>query len=351
VWRILAAGGIGVLAIVLAAGCDPGGEPPVDDDTDGDDDTLGDDDTVGDDDTSGDDDISGDDDSGGGELLDLEARPDDGSNDCGDRVGSVEDAAALIEIATSRALDGGVSRRIAGDVGDGAYPRFYASTVAAGGCELLHREPGFCDPPCDPGTVCAVDDTCQPFPTSISGGVLTITGLGDDLELQPGDFDPGSYLLEDPPLEQVAAGTILAARLEGDAFPPVTLSARAVEPLESPLTDETLVLEDGSDAQVLWTAGPDPDVCVQITLVAAPEENHGGLPEYLVRCEGPDTGSLSIPAAVVDALPLSATGSLCDEDCHASSMVRYFRDAVDVELGRAELVVLSRIQLRYEHLQ
>ncbi len=231
-------------------------------------------------------------------------------------------------------------------------PQLALHEVAAelGACRHLSASVGFCDPACERGNACTVDDQCKPYPIGISGGTLTLGGLARRLVLEPDERQPGTY--RGPaglPTELFHDGDVITAKLAGEAFPATSFAARGVTPIDATLTAEGLDLVDGQDTELGWTPGPDPGACVRVTLNGS-NQLHGAPLEDIVECFGRDTGSLIIPQSLVEALPYGDTPEVTEGyDWPHSELTRYTRHTRATEHGPAALVVRSTTSFRLRH--
>lgn len=100
-------------------------------------------------------------------------------------------------------------------------PSFVAAT--SGDCALVKPvEPPFCDPPCDPGTVCVADDTCGAPHQALGAGDIALAGLKVGCTLHPETqyhyyaplFDP-----EPADGDVFDEGDVLTATAPGDDVP------------------------------------------------------------------------------------------------------------------------------------
>ena len=329
---------VSLLAAVMMIGCpgddddDTTGIPPDDDTTAGDDDTTPDDDDTGDDDTTPDDDDSGDDDT------------------VADPCSFLEPPAASIEVV-EEVTYGTPYSRVYAWVGDTRFPAYHEVTLAEGACRYLSLAYGNCDPPCDPVTeVCAATDVCEAYPLGLSAGVLDIAGLAVTVSIETSEWSPGYYWGPwDLPTDIYDAGDAIAATFEGDVFPATSLAAVGVETLDSALEGDHLEMHDGQDAEVTWTPGPDPEVCVRVEINGV-NASHGLPLMDIIECVGTDTGSLVIPAALVEEFPTGQTQEICvGHDCPPSELTRYTRDATQTSYGVAELQVRNSVYFFYDH--
>ena len=113
-------------------------------------------------------------------------------------------------------------------------------------------------------------------------------------------------------------------------------------------------LEVGQDATITWTAGTDPDACVEVYLVQQGPLMHGDFPEEIIWCIGQDDGSLVIPQTLVEMFPIGDPAD-CDGDedwfCVQSTLSRFTRDTVVTTPGPAELLVKSEIRFFHRQAQ
>jgi hypothetical protein len=317
-----------LLASVLFAGC-----PAEDDDDDSS--TPADDDT-GDDDTGDDDTTPGDDDD------DIEPA------DCV----FVDPWAARIEVIEELTPgdEGQWYAQVSGRVYDGPEPTHHELTFEDGSCRYKSLQYGFCDPSCDPMEVCTWENVCEPYPTGLGAGTMTVDGLVEAVEVAPSNtWYWGPWTL---PADIYAPGDPIDAAFSGDDFPAVAMNATGVETMDVDLAAGGIYsFTRGADAEITWTAGTDPRACVLVTING--ENVSHGLPYMdIIECVGTDTGSLTIPQTVADEFPLGTGSEICvGHDCPPSSISRYTLEQVDTEYGPAELRVRSTVLFRYEHLE
>ncbi len=240
---------------------------------------------------------------------------------------------------------------VSGLTRDGPDPQLYEVAAEEGACRALQLALGVCDPPCDAMEVCTASDQCEPYPSAIAGGALSVAGLSEPVEIVPEEWNPGYYYASLGDADLFDAGVEVTATLVGDVFPALDLPSRGVSPMDTTLAAQVLTLVDGVDTTLTWTPGNDPDACVRLQLM--PQwYGHGEPMPALLWCETRDTGSLTIPAAVAGAYPLGATPEqpCTNSACPWSHLARYERVTVPTEYGDAELRVQSQVDFRYEHL-
>jgi len=268
-----------------------------------------------------------------------------------DECGFAEPAAGTIDVAElSDAFHGGVVSRIEASLRTGPSPLFHEVVMEDGDCRYYKSVVGSCDPPCGSGESCTADGDCVPYPESVSGGKLAITGLGDKIVIEPEDWSPGTYIGPDQlPAELFASGDEIGASLAGADFPALALGVLGVEAMDTELTQAGYEMLDGQDAEITWTPGPDPDACVQLVINGF-NAVHGAPLSDIIVCEGSDTGSLSVPQAFVEEFPHGETPLVTEGyDWPHSELTRYSRNSTETELGRAELVVRSTTYFQPSH--
>jgi len=289
---------------LLLCGC-----PAVDDDTTGDDDTT-DDDTTADDDTTGDDD-TGDDDTGDDDTV-------------------VDPGCAYEELwgkfgLTSDLYGGSLS----GVYHDDASPMVPDVLVDDGVCVLYGYDPmPVCEPHCTPPDLCGPDEQCHSWPEALDVGTLTVPETSPPLSLLPGFQNQYYTDQEYPELYQV--GDLLHLQLTGGgAIGEQRLGAFGVAPI--PAWDEQLVLDWGQDLVVTWEPSPIPPDARMLFTISA--DHHAGTPAY-VRCDVPDAdGTLTLPAAMVDALLTAGTAGTWGDVIEAATLVRYCGSVKRTEHG------------------
>ena len=291
----------------------------------------------------------GDDDDGSGDSGDS-GDPGDSGDD-----GADGDAAPAPDGSTSRAtgyvanpvgsielIEGYVGERGTGaaallrDAPDAPPAELLASE---GPCEVWTHalEPAECDPPCELA-YCVADDQCAPFPLPVSAGEIAVAGLTEELRFVPGGlgYDVDPELL---PEDLFADGAAIEVTAAGDAAPGFSLAAVGVGPLDADLDlefDVTLVIEDGVDEVIGWTAGGVAGARVQLALQVG---HHGAPYEALLVCEADDAdGELVVPGSLIQRFPRQSNGL----EQHASWIARFSRDVADGADGPIELMVASR---------
>jgi hypothetical protein len=268
-----------------------------------------------------------------------------------DPCGFAEAPSGTIDIASfSDYFHGDIVAHISASLRPAPNPTFHEVLMEQGACRYYKSAIGTCDPACEGGEFCTVDDECVTYPATIGGGTLEITGLQEPIEIEPTSYSPGTYFGPTPlPGELFQPGDRIGARLEGDEFPALALGAEGVALMDTALTDNGYEMLDGQDAEITWTPGPSPDACVQLVINGF-NQVHGAPLDNFIVCEGADTGSMTIPQAFVEEFPYGETPPVTEGfDWPHSELTRYTRNSADTEVGRAEIVVRSTAYFQPSH--
>ena len=217
-----------------------------------------------------------------------------------------------------------------GSVSDGIVPvTVLTPGTAAGDCQLIKRENPYCEGGSESDETCGLDGICVPYPSSLNIGQVTIAGLARDVVMDP--IQPGDkYFDTSLPQPAASTGDLLQLRVENSDFGNFDLHGVAVEPLVLP--EETLVLEQGKDLTVNWTASPGRSrVEVRLSI-----DQHGASPSTLV-CDFEDDGQGLVPAAAIDALVVAGVTGFPN-----GSLSRRTLDRAEIDPGCVDLVTQSR---------
>jgi hypothetical protein len=203
---------------------------------------------------------------------------------------------------------------------------------AAGGCRMMVAASYSCTTPCTGGMICGGQDVCIVEPTFQSAGVVTVTGVGTStLNINPAgnayNASPGSSAAF-PPFSPGARVTLAAA---GATIPAFTLYGEGITPLEFAGTN--LKAEAGKDFAFTWTAPPPGG---QTRIFARMEIGHHGGVAARIECDLPDTGSGTIPAALVTALVAKGIHGFPE-----LSLTRRTTDSTQITQGCVDLAVAS----------
>lgn len=196
------------------------------------------------------------------------------------------------------------STTISGKVYDGATPAPYVAwaLVSAANCTVYGIRVPFCEGGCS-NSVCAAENTCQPYPAPRSVGEVTLSGvktvdgrdtvtlLGKNESYRTGDGTTLAY-------PAFAEGDLVQLRATGGDGAAFTIEARGISALDVRVS--SLTLSKTSAIELRWTganASVGSAVSANLNL-----SHHGGSTGYLA-CEGvADTGALTIPPELVSQL-------------------------------------------------
>jgi len=187
---------------------------------------------------------------------------------------------------------------VSGTVRDGVYPSDVIETLMVGNssCAVYALALQSCSPLCSTTQVCVATNVCQEVPTKVSVGDVTVTGVGpttialsqvSNLYQYAGDVTyPGFN-----------EGDSITLSTTGGMYGAFSISARGVSPLVLGL--DTYNLTSNAPITITWT----PATVAANTRVAFVMNlsHHIGTTGYL-KCDAPDTGSLTIPADQVTQL-------------------------------------------------
>lgn len=194
---------------------------------------------------------------------------------------------------------------IEGRVDDGVVPSSVLELVIADERCQIHRQlTPFCDPPCAAGETCTFEGECIDYPSSQDLGTVSISGLSEELALEP--VTPG-YTYYDTSLSHpiFQGGELITLDMPGGVYGPLTLYGVGAEPLE--VLDEQWVLEDGVETVISWTP-PAADVVRTEVFVSINMDQHGATPATMT-CVFPDTGSGAISGELMhEMVSLGVTG-------------------------------------------
>jgi hypothetical protein len=220
---------------------------------------------------------------------------------------------------------------VQGEVRDGVVPTAIPTVVDDDGrCRLLERRNLACFPACVGMETCGESGACIPFPRQVSVGEVSISGLTRDTVMSP--LMPGNSYLSpgatNPPYG-VESPIVLSASGQ-ERIPAFQLFGIGSEPLGDALT---WVLTPGSDLVLEW---PAPTANVATTVLAELTIDQHGITPLSLSCELEDTGTATIPAAIVDRLIASGVTGFPN-----GRLTRRTADHVDLAIGCVDLVVGS----------
>ncbi len=237
--------------------------------------------------------------------------------------------------------------RLSGAIATAAPVSFHTETMREGNCRLLTFQVAQCDPYCD--GICVDTDECVPWPTYVSAGRIDFEGLASSVALVPEPpinyYNPTSYPIPEDLFDACDAITATAA---GGDVPAFEVTAFGVDDLSPDVTGVNITLDDEDDFTLTW----EPSGCesrVRLTL-NAPNEAHGLPYTAIIECDGPDTGSLTVPRSLIEAFPPTSGQAICVLiDCPLSTFTRYTRGTASIGADEVELVVASELQFGVIH--
>jgi hypothetical protein len=199
---------------------------------------------------------------------------------------------------------------------------FHEEAERSGLCRLLTYDGGSCGAPCEGGSFCAGGECVTP-PDSVSAGTLTITGVtAAPIVVEPDSS--GNYWASVEAV--IALGDRVRAVTAGAEVPAFDVEACPVTAPEA-IGEWSELLgarAPGEDVTLTWS-NPDPGARIYLRMTTG-IGTHGGISPVEVECEGPDTGSLTLPGAYLDAL--YAEGWSCGE-CGDNRLFRYATGEVE----------------------
>ena len=172
----------------------------------------------------------------------------------------------------------------------------------ASGCTLYTPRIPFCDPGCG-ASICVEDDVCRASPASLGVGRVTVSGIKTESGETSFTVDPirNNYLTPGTvrlPFPAFAEGDTIEVTTQGGDLAPFKLTTSGIAPLKLSGTG-SYPLETGKPLDLKWIpAAGNGASRIQVKLDIS---HHGGT-KGKIECDVPDTGSLAIPADLVDKL-------------------------------------------------
>lgn len=184
--------------------------------------------------------------------------------------------------------------RFSGSAFEGEYPPSFPLTLDTtdGDCELWVPTNASCPDGCS-GGVCTADGVCSKFPKEASAGDVTVDGIeGGQFTVSPVTTRfvyQAPNALPSPPCTEGSTVTV-----SGNGF---SAEVKCIKPLTFTSAIPVPVMS-GSPVALTWEPGSEPSARINVKLDIA---HHGGR-KGEIQCDVPDTGSFSIPAALVTKL-------------------------------------------------
>jgi hypothetical protein len=184
-----------------------------------------------------------------------------------------------------------------GVVKNGIVPGYIPDiTLEEGDCRLLARRNLFCDPACTSGFTCGTDQTCIPMPLGQDMGKVILRGLAKRLELnalQPGN----SYSWTQLPYPGYEVDQVIQLRTISGYLGALELYGIGVSQLVP--SESAWVITEGQDLIIEWEP---PQVGARSRVLIEINIDQHGLTPLTLNCDMPDTGSATIPQAIIDGL-------------------------------------------------
>jgi hypothetical protein len=208
-----------------------------------------------------------------------------------------------------------------------------------GACQLFVPEAPFCDPNCGNDAVCVSGGVCEPYPSALDLGVVTVRGLtttAGEAEFSMTPLPPSNVYqprasvdLAYPPCAEGDAVELSTAGKDLAAF---ELETAGILPLQL-LGGRVLPFERGQATTVEWARPGQPSLT---TISVSVDISHHGGQKGEIRCEVADDGSLEIPAELVTQLiELGVSGF------PALQVVRRAIGSTSTEQGKVEFSIES----------
>jgi hypothetical protein len=186
---------------------------------------------------------------------------------------------------------------VSGTVRAGVYPSDVIETLIVGNstCAVYALALQSCSPLCSTSQVCVVTNVCQEIPAKVSVGDVTVTGVGPTTIALSQVSNQYQYA-GDVTYPGFNPGDSITLSANGGVYGAFSISATGVAPLV--LGSDTYNLTPNTPITITWT--PEAASNTRIAFVMN-LSHHTGTTGYL-KCDAPDTGSLTIPAEQVTQL-------------------------------------------------
>jgi hypothetical protein len=191
---------------------------------------------------------------------------------------------------------------VLGKMYDGPYPpnMIFEETAASGSCRLYKRLFPFCNPDCGGLGACVKGDTCQPYPSAVDMGTVTMSGLSTTDGKTTFSMDPinNTYQFTSLVFPPCSEGDVITLEAAGSSsVSAFTLNIKGIGPLT--LLNDTIKMVDGQPINLRWT--PPTMTGISTIFVLIDISYHGGT-KAKIECDCEDNGSLTIPAVLLDSL-------------------------------------------------
>jgi hypothetical protein len=219
--------------------------------------------------------------------------------------------------------------QLIGTVQDRANPgKIWSAAATQGDCRLM------VGPTCS--ATCALPDlcagaTCVPGPVTKTVGTVTLSGLSASISATPNSQKNYYAPVSAAAFPSFGPGADLKLAASGGDYAAFELRGRGFPLVETPAT--MLPFEKGKPFSLTWTPPPSPSATrmfVKIDIAF-----HGGV-DAQIQCDLPDSGSASVPAALVDALLERGVAGF-----PSAFLVRRTVDSVNVGAGCVDFAITN----------
>ncbi len=220
------------------------------------------------------------------------------------------------------------------------WPMTLAEELREGDCAYYGPANAFCEPACTGNDTCVAGDFCQPYPTQVSVGHISVSGTTPALELEP-QAGFSYYTTESYPGLFGSGDTLTLAAAGAGDVDPFEVTVRGVAPLTVPW--EQVTAHEGQDLEIAWDTADSPEGTVVFVHM---DSDHHGIQAYL-ECTGADDGSLTVPAAVLDRL-IEAGETGIGTYIENAWITRAHASAIDTDAGCLSFRAESQLQMGVE---
>ena len=263
----------------------------------------------------------------------------DGGNGSGELIGA-------FQVALMPPAEGNPAyTRVFGKVYDDPtpIPLIWEEAARDGACRLMTPRVPHCEEPCGGTALCVEDDTCQDYPEVVTVGTVDVEGLrvsdgGTSFSMDPiaGSYQPAGVTVVYPPFSE---GDAVSFSAEGEGpVPAFTLEGEGIAKLE--LLNQSIELADGQAVDLSWT--PPGQADITDIYVKLDISHHGGT-KGIIECDTGDTGSLELPADMIDQLK-----SLGFSGLPSIVVTRWTAASANTPLGRIDLSIISSLEMLVE---
>jgi hypothetical protein len=238
--------------------------------------------------------------------------------------------------------------QVSGKVSDGPnpIPVNWVGTDTVGSCILLIPFTPSCATPCGSNGTCVTNNetkvsSCKEYAKDIPVGTVTVTGLKTKAGETTFSMNPVNKYYQQPAGTTVvfppfAPGETVTMKAAGDsATAGFTLTGKGIAPLD--VTQDSILLADGQPVQLQWAAGTTGNTRLSLEI----DISHHGGSKGKIACEGPDNGSLTIAATLVDKLKALGMAGYPKMDVKREAVTTAPNNHVDLVLSSGLTLPLS----------